>query len=261
MSRRSASLPVLTFHDLDERPSVISFSPSLFRLGLAKLAEKGYRSLTLEQVADIVVKGELFPDHSFGVTFDDGYRSVYEEAFPALQRYGIRATVFLTVGKKASQKPDSRLPSLSGRTMLAWREIREMHHCGVDFGAHTLTHPDLTRLVPAQIREEVCEGKTVLEDMLGVRVSSFAYPLGHYNHEIRRVVMNHFRCACSDKLGLIRKSSDLFALERVDAYYLRTERLFDLMMTKFLPWYVWARRIPRAIRRTRRSGISTGRSF
>ena len=250
MIRRNASLPVLTFHDLDERPSVISFSPPLFGLGMAELAEKGYRSLTLEQVADIVVRKEAFPERSFAVTFDDGYRSVYTEAFPVLQSYGIRATVFLTVGERASQKPDSRLPSLAGRTMLAWNEIREMHRRGIDFGAHTLTHPDLTRLPPAQTKEEICEGKTVLEDMLGDRVSCFAYPLGRYNHEIRALVMNHFRCACSDALGLVDRRSDVFALERVDAYYLRRPRLFNIMATIWFPPYVWIRKIPRKIRRT-----------
>ena len=254
--------PILTFHTIEEDSSVISFSPSLFRVGMAKLAEKHYQALTLEQAADIVVKREAFPERSFAVTFDDGYRSVYKDAFPVLQSYGIRATVFLTVGKRGSIKPDSRLPSLSGRPMLAWREIQEMHRWGIDFGAHTLTHPDLTRLPRAQVQEEVCGAKAIIEDMLGVRVSCFAYPLGRYNREIRRMVMKHFHCACSDKLGLIRKGSDLFALERVDAYYLRTERLFHLMMTKILPWYVWARRMPRDIRRAvRRSGISTGRVF
>jgi peptidoglycan/xylan/chitin deacetylase (PgdA/CDA1 family) len=249
MSRNTALFPALTFHDLDERPSVISFSPSLFRDGMASLSRAGYRKLAMQEVADVLVRDKAFPERSFGVTFDDGFRSVYEEAFPVLQTYSIPATVFLVVGKKRSRKLDSPLPSFQGRTMLSWKEIREMHRFGVNFGAHTLSHPDLTRLSSELVQEEVREGKAVIEDMLGAEVSWFAYPFGRYNQQTCRAVGSHFRYACSDKLGFIKKGSDLLALERIDAYYLRTGRLFNLMMTRHFPWYIRARKIPRKLRR------------
>ena len=75
------------------------------------------------------------------ITFDDGYRSVYEEAFPVLERYGMCATVFLTVGEDEGKEPASRLPSLNGHPMLSWSEIREMNSAAMGVGAHTLTHP------------------------------------------------------------------------------------------------------------------------
>jgi len=249
MTWTSARLPVLTFHALEERSSVISFSPSLFRDGMARLHERGYRTLRLTQAADILIRGEAFPDRSFVITFDDGYESVYEAAFPVLRDCDMYATVFVTVGEKGPRKPGSRLPSLEGRTMLAWTEIEEMHRWGIDFGAHTLSHPDLTRLPRVQAQTEIRDGKAVLEDMLGARISCFAYPFGRYNREVRHIVRRSFRLACSDKLGFLKKRSDLFALERVDAYYLRTERLFHMMWTKSLSWYLWARRIPRDMRR------------
>ncbi len=249
MRQNAVLLPVLTFHDLDERPSVISFSPSLFRNGMSNLTERGFRKLALRQVADRLVQEGAFPERSFAVTFDDGYRSVYEEAFPVLQAHSIPATVFLLVGKERSRNLDSPLPSFQGRTMLAWKEIREMHRFGIDFGAHTLSHADLTRLPLERVQAEVCDGKSVIEDMLGAEVSCFAYPFGRYNSETRRVVGRYFRYACSDRLGFIRKGSDLLALERIETYYLRTARLFNLVMTRHFPWYIWARKIPRQIRR------------
>jgi peptidoglycan/xylan/chitin deacetylase (PgdA/CDA1 family) len=249
MSRNIARFPALTFHDLDERPSVLSFSPSLFRDGMADLSRRGYRKLAMQQVADVLVGDGTFPVRSFGVTFDDGYRSVYEEAFPVLQTYSIPATVFLMVGEKRSRNLDSPLPSFQGRTMLAWKEIREMHRFGIDFGAHTLSHPDLTRLPLERVQAEVRDGKAVIEDMLGAEVSCFAYPFGRYNQQTQGVVGSYFCYACSDKLGFIRKGSDLFALERIETYYLRTARLFNLLMTRHFPWYIWARKIPRQIRR------------
>ena len=139
--------------------------------------------------------------------------------------------------------------------MLSWPEIREMQRWGVTFGAHTLTHPDLTRASVDRIEAEVCTSKAILEDALGAPVTCFAYPFGRYDARSRTMVRQHFACACSDQLGLLTAGSDPYTLERLDAYYLRTDRLFALMGTRLFPWYVWARNIPRQLRRTLRQRI------
>lgn len=241
--------PVLTFHAVDDRSSIISFPPALFERGMARLKKSGYRTLSFLQVVDHVRRGHVFPKRALALTFDDGYQSVYDEAFPILQRHGFSATVFLTVGKNGSRGDGERLPSMCDRTMLSWREIREMQRCGIEFGAHTLTHPDLTRLSSKLAESEIRDSKAVIEDALSIPVTSFAYPYGRYDHRSREIVSHHFFCACSDRLGLLRSSSDLYAMERVDAYYLRSERLFSLMSSTLFPLYVKARSVPRRIRR------------
>jgi peptidoglycan/xylan/chitin deacetylase (PgdA/CDA1 family) len=239
------SLPILTFHAVDDQPSVISFSPRLFEHGMACLHEAGYRTLSLLELVDYLRRGVAFPERSIALTFDDGYRSVYKEAFPVLRRYQMTASVFLTVGKTKTE----RLPSMEGRPMLSWSEIREMQQAGIAFGGHTMTHPDLTRLPEKLIATEILGGKAVIEDALGIPVASFAYPFGCYDMRCQEIVSSHFVCACSDKLGLLRINSDRYAMERVDAYYLRSDRLFHTVTTPILPWYVRARSVPRRVRR------------
>jgi len=216
---------------------------------MARLHENGFRTLSLLDAVDCLRRGMPFPDRAFVITFDDGYQTVYEEAFSVLQRYGMSATVFLTVGDIGTAKPAGRLPPLDGRSMLSWREIQEMQRSGITFGAHTLTHPDLTWLPDDRLEAEVCGSKRVIEDALGAPVACFAYPYGRYDQRSRELVRRHFACACSDKLGLVTPRSDLYALERVDAYYLRTDQLFGLQVTRWFPWYIRARSIPRRIRR------------
>jgi len=247
--RTAASLPILTFHTIDDHPSVISVSPNVFGRGMARLWESGYRTVSLLEVVDCLRRGVPFPDRSFVITFDDGYQSVYEEAFPVLQRHGMSAIVFLTVGEKGTAGLGDRLPSLAGRSMLSWRQIREMHRGGIAFGAHTLTHPDLTRLPSDQVEAEVCRSKATIEDTLSALVACFAYPYGRSDQRSREIIRRHFVCACSDRLGLVTLGSDAYTLERVDAYYLRTDRLFAVMLTGLFPWYVLARSLPRRVRR------------
>ena len=245
----TSSLPILTFHAIDDRPSVTSFSPRVFRHGIARLHENGYKTLRLAEVVNYLKEGKPFPDRSIVITFDDGYRSVFDEAFPVLQQYNMTATVFLTVGEKSNSELNGRLPSLGKRQMLCWKEIMEMHQYGIDFGAHTLTHPDLTRLPFEHAQSEILDSKAIIEDTLSAPVSCFAYPFGRYDERILEIVKKHFSYACSDRLGLVSSGSNIYALERVEAYYLRSERLFDIMLTSLFPWYIRACSIPRQIRR------------
>jgi peptidoglycan/xylan/chitin deacetylase (PgdA/CDA1 family) len=239
---------ILTFHALDDRRSVISFSAELFRHGMAKLHKNGYQTVSLLEAVDCIRHGRSFSERSFVMTFDDGYESVYEEAFPVLQEFGMIATIFLTVGETGRAKSEEKLPSLEGRSMLSWREIEEMKQCGMEFGAHTLTHPDLTNIPRDRIEAEICDSKKIIENMLSAPISCFAYPYGRYNDTIRELVQRHFTCACSDKLGLVHPHSNPFTLERVEMYYFRTPNLFNLMWTKFLPWYLLVRKVPRSVK-------------
>jgi peptidoglycan/xylan/chitin deacetylase (PgdA/CDA1 family) len=253
----AAWLPILTFHSIDDKRSVISVRPKVFQNGMARLYESGYQTLTLLETVSCLRSHAPFPDRSLAVTFDDGFQSVYKEAFPVLQDYGMSATVFLTVGERAWAKPAARLPSRESRPMLSWAEIHEMHKKGITFGAHTLTHPDLTRLSPERIETEVGISKAVIEDVLGAPVSCFAYPYGRFDQYSREIVRKHFACACSDKLALITEDSDPYALERVDAFYLKNNRLFDLIPTDLFPWYVKALSIPRRLRRAFQFGLKS----
>jgi peptidoglycan/xylan/chitin deacetylase (PgdA/CDA1 family) len=250
-------LPVLTFHSLEDRPSVISVPPGVFLRGLTGLHRAGYRTLSLGQVVDGLRRRAPFPARSFAITFDDGYETVYTEAFPVLQRHGLSATVFLTPGESGSARGSGRLPSLGGRPMLTWSQVREMQRAGIDFGAHTCTHPDLTLLPRDRVEAEIRDAKAILEEALEARVDAFAYPFGRFDHRSRDVVRQHFACACSDELGLVASDSDLYALERVDAYYLRTDRLFSVMRTRWFSGYLLARRIPRRIRRLIRRRLAS----
>ena len=247
-------LPVLTFHALDDQPSVISFSPRVFRQGMVRLHGHGYCTLGLAEAVSGLRRPVTFPERSLVITFDDGYESVYTEAFPVLQGLGWSAIIFLTVGPQRPTESGGRMPSLNGRDMLTWPQIQEMHRYGMAFGAHTLTHPDLTRLPDERVILEVCESKATIEDRLGTRVACFAYPYGRYGQRSREIVRRYFACACSDRLGLVTATSDPYALERVDAYYLRTDRRFNVLLAGWFPWYIRARSVPRRIRRAAQRG-------
>jgi peptidoglycan/xylan/chitin deacetylase (PgdA/CDA1 family) len=242
-------IPILTFHALEDTTALIAFSPGLFRNLMIKLYDAGYRSFALMDAVRSIAGKRPFPERSFVITFDDGYESVYQHAFPVLQRLGFMATVFLTVDQHGERTDEQHLASLEQRRMLSWGQIREMERGGINFGAHTLTHPDLTRLPAEHARQEIIASKEIIQDALGKPVHSFAYPYGRYDEQSRRIVKEHFACACSDRLAVTTSASDLFALERVDAYYLRGPLSCRLMPTPLFDAYIKLRNVPRRIRR------------
>lgn len=242
-------LPILLFHALDNSPSNIAFSPKTFEKAMSILYLAGYQTLDLSILPNYLQENKIFPKNSFAITFDDGYKSVYEQAFPVLQKYNFTATIFITVGKTKPLIAFERLPSMQGRTMLSWQEIKLMQAANISIGSHTLTHTNLTKLSTAEQIAEIYQSKIIIEDILGTEVSNFAYPYGIYDKTSLELVQEHYSCACSTKLGLVNSTSQLYLLERVETYYLRQENLFNLMMTKgLLPLYLQLRNIPRKIR-------------
>ena len=245
------SLPILLFHALDNSPSNIAFSPKTFEKTMSMLYLAGYQTLHLSDIPKYLKENKAFPKNNFVITFDDGYKSVYEQAFPILQKYNFTATIFITVGKTKPSRVSERLPSMQGRTMLSWQEIKLMQAANITIGSHTLTHANLTTLPKAEQIAEIYESKIIIENILGTEVNSFAYPYGIYDKTSLELVQEHYNCACSTELGLVNFTSQLYLLERVETYYLQQEKLFNLMMTKgLLPLYLQLRNIPRKIRQT-----------
>ena len=240
-------LPILTFHAIDRAPSVISFPPERFRAGIGGLRAAGLRVIDLLDAAGRARSAWGIPRGLCVLTFDDGFRSVYEEAFPVLVEHGMPATVFVTAGGPGGR--GGRPQPFLGREMLSPREMREMAEEGIRFGAHTLTHPDLTRLPTPRAREEIVGSKRRVEDWVGQEVSAFAYPFGRLDRRIAGIVRAHFACACTDRLGLVTRRSDPLALPRVDAWYLRFWRSLAPLGSGLLPWFVWLRNVPRTLRR------------
>jgi peptidoglycan/xylan/chitin deacetylase (PgdA/CDA1 family) len=237
-------LPVLMFHAIEDSGDTISFPPALFEQGIDQLHAHGYQALRLADVP-----AGRWPARAVALTFDDGYQSVFRTAFPVLRRRGFTATVFLTTGAIGTSADPARPPHPGRRSMLSWPEIQEMRAAGFSFGAHTHTHPNLTRLPPGQSEREMVDSRRIIEDQLGEPVRLFAYPFGQYNRTVRDLARRHFELACSDRLGLVTGRSDPHALERVETFYFRSPRRWNLLRSAVLPWWLGALRLPRAIRR------------
>ncbi|MEO8073071.1 MAG: polysaccharide deacetylase family protein [Acidobacteriota bacterium] len=247
--RQKVNIPIITYHSIDKSGSVISTEPKVFRQQMKFLSENGYKTVSLKQLAADLLENNSPSPKTVALTFDDGFRNFYSEAFPVLEKYGFTATVFLVTdfcGKYNDWKGNPA--NLPRSRLLFWREIKELDECGVEFGVHTKTHPDLTKLSSANIESEIVESKAAIENALGKEAKTFAYPYGKFNSSVKQTAENHFKAACSTNLGKIRAGSDFFTLERVDSYYLSNLRIFNTLSTNTFDRYLNIRQAMRSFK-------------
>ena len=181
---------VLLYHDIsNDRQNSATMSPELFRQHMAVL-EKHFNVISLDDVVAFQNGTQLVPPNAVAITFDDGYRSNYEVAYPILQRYGWPATVFLTVNDVGRVNPSLE--------WLNWEQITEMAANNISFGSHSFTHGrigDRAELVARYPGESVDDYQSrvayelYISDQIlkahGLNTLHFAAPFGEFNQTVR----------------------------------------------------------------------------
>ena len=238
MQARSA---ILTFHSLDNSGSILSIPPARFRDQMEWLAGSGIPVAPL---------GELRNDsESIALTFDDGFRNFLQHGLPVLEKYRLPATVFVVTGYCGrNNRWPGQSPRVSSLDLMSWAELREAAASGIELGAHTVNHPDLTGIPEPRVASELHDCKSAIEDRTGKPVRSFAYPYGATSPAVRERVRQQFEIACGTALRFAGPESDPLDLPRIDAYYLRRTPWFETLMTRPGGAYITTRRWLRRIR-------------
>ena len=181
---------VLCYHAVsDEWPAALALPGERLERQLEHLVERGYRGATFTRaVTDPPTARTL------AVTFDDGFRSVVERAFPILARLSIPATVFVPtalVGHAAPMAWAGTDRWLGGDheaelAPLSWDELGGLAEAGWEVGSHTRTHPHLPPLDDAELEAELRGSRAECEERLGRPCRSIAYPYGAVDRRVAR---------------------------------------------------------------------------
>ncbi len=241
--RGSERIPILMYHSIsDETGSGHPYfetntSLRVFEQQMRFLRENGYATISLEEAVNSVQSRKPSPK-SVVITFDDGYRDFYTAAYPVLCEYRMMATVFVVSGLTGDQRTQFK-----GKDCLTWAEVKELHSHGIEIGSHTVTHPELEWMGPAEIDDEVGRSKQAIEERIGASVKSFAYPYAfpESNHALRASLTQSlkkygYENGVSTILGTARHNNNRFFLPRLPVNTWDDLRLFQAKLEGGYDW-------------------------
>lgn len=187
-SRILRRIPVLLYHKIGDAPSGVrnprTWVPmDRFTWQMRHLSRRGWRSITPDVLAAHYRGEKEAESNSLLITFDDGSRTCYREAFPLLRSLGLTATVFVVTGQLGGRALWDRNPDHPDDDLLTIREIQELALSGWSIGAHSMTHARLTGLPAGEAEREIRESRSRLEKALSMPIRTFAYPYGAFAPE------------------------------------------------------------------------------
>ena len=240
---RATAIPILMYHSISSAESnashpyyEINTSSNIFSMHMNFLKKEGYTTVGLDTLV-----GNTIPQDDGKrviITFDDGFKDFYTAAFPILREFGFTATVFLP-----TQFIVSNSPGLRDKYHLSWQEVRALAGQQIEFGSHTVTHCLLVNENESRISKELKESKKVIEDQIGQKIYSFAYPYAFPDHRKKftaalrsRLIEAGYTCGVTTKIGLAKSGDDRYFLKRIPINSFDDEVLLNAKLNGAYDW-------------------------
>jgi peptidoglycan/xylan/chitin deacetylase (PgdA/CDA1 family) len=198
---------------------------------------KRKKCVTLEDHVDKLQNGRSSDDEAVIVTFDDGYKDNFLNAFPIMKKHNVTATFFLPTSYVGfTNKWDESLGEVKSYLM-SWDEIKIMNTHGMSFGSHGCTHSRLTRCSREVVEQELQDSKNILEAELNRVIRLFSFPYGDSDTKA---------IACARSVGYVAVCSDqrvrtnhlgLYLFNRIPIYEQDSFGTFRIKVSGYYDWY------------------------
>ncbi len=198
----------------------------LFAKQMEFLKQNNFNILPLSDLILFLKKKKELPSKSIFLTIDDGYKSIYENAYPVLKQYSFPFSVFLSTDFVSSDKNSD---------FMSWEMIKELHLNEVEFFNHTSDHNSVLGKNENEIIFSIKNAQKLLDEKLGETKRVFSYPFGEYSNETKAILEKlGFEIAFTQNSGPIHSNDDKFSLSRfpINDEYGKIERFKLITNTK-----------------------------
>jgi peptidoglycan/xylan/chitin deacetylase (PgdA/CDA1 family) len=176
------TVPILCYHRFAPScDSPLCMPADIFEQQLRYLKENGYRVIGPEALSAFLDYRQPIPKNAVMISVDDGYRSVYDVAYPILKKYGFTATLFIYLD----------YVGVSSKA-ITWEQLRELKREGFYIGSHSVAHSDLSKKKKneddaayiSRLKQEIFRSKQVIDEKLGQDTLIYSYPFGRRNETV-----------------------------------------------------------------------------
>jgi len=213
--------PVLAYHKIDHPTADVKIrgaftSPKRFAKQISYLKKQGFIFYTAAELIQHYRENGEFPARGITITFDDGWKDNFANAFPVMRDLGVKATIFLVpdvIGKISDRViADGESP----REHLSAENIVVMSRHGIEFGSHSMTHLLFDKASPEEIEREVRESKSFIENLAQKPCETFAYPAGFFTETAKKAVADAGYTAAFTTVYGNANDRDLYELNRTE---------------------------------------------
>jgi peptidoglycan/xylan/chitin deacetylase (PgdA/CDA1 family) len=201
----AAGVPILAYHRVNEDQEIYSISPGEFEEQMKYLVQHGYTAISLQEMFEAFAGRRPMPAKPVVITFDDGYADNYLTALPIMEKYRMKATVFI-------------IPAQVGQPeYLTWEDINAMRRRNTEIGSHTLSHASLREITPDEQLREIADSKAIIEKNIASKVEFLAYPYGEFTTVLFDILRDTgYRGACTGVAGLNLPGGNVYTLKRIN---------------------------------------------
>ena len=193
----ATKVPIVMYHAVGDGPNDLFLQTNLFEQQIEYLSKNNYNFIDFEDI-----KNRKIPSKPILLTFDDGYKDVYDNAYPILKKYNVKATIFLI--SKTIGTPD----------YLSLQDISEMNSI-ISFQSHSVSHPDLRELDIDKLEYEIRVSKETIQGIVNNNVIAFCYPSGKFNENIIDITKKYYNYGISTVSGFYTFKDDSYIMKRI----------------------------------------------
>ena len=198
---------ILMYHHIDDKNKRLSVRSENLDKQIKYLLDNGYHFIKLSEAFKAFASSttSTYPfDKTLVLTFDDGYRDFYLNAYPVLKKYNVPAGLYVInqdIGKRGN---------------VTWDMIKQIHSEGlVEIGVHTINHLPLGKLKPETAYFQMAKSKELLEAGLNDKIDTIVYPFGSFNENVKKQAQSiGFIGAASVYFGQRPSGTDLYSWRR-----------------------------------------------
>lgn len=204
LGRPTEGIPVLTYHHVGDGKEWYYVGAGEFETHLKYLKENGFSVLNLAEASEVLAGKRAMPQRPVVVTFDDGYEDNFSAALPLLEKYGMRATFFITTGKMGQPE------------YLTWSQARAMQKRGMEIGSHTVNHYTLNEINLKEFERELLSSRLMLQSNIPMPAVFFANPFGETAPAVVELLRKTgYQAACASVVGINRPGENPYRLKRM----------------------------------------------
>ncbi len=259
-----SAIPILMYHSVSNAPEAgqhpyfwLNTTPERFEAHIKFLKENGYDVISLARAIELLQgAGSNTGRRSVVITFDDGFRDFYLNAFPMLQRHGFTATVFLP-----TDYITDHTRKMDGKAHLSWDEVSKLHKQGISFGSHTASHLQLKSANRDDLHFEIKHSKQAIESKIGAPIDSFSYPfafpeedLGLTQYLTDTLTACGYKYGVSTRIGRASVKDPIFFLKRLPVNSRDDLAFFKAKLEGGYDWLHWFQLTSKIIRAKLRHG-------